>query len=337
VTTTSNGARFSWKAGKTAGVNRYIIYRGTGEHPWKVNYKKIASVKAGTTAYHDEGLQRRTVYHYAVRTAEGQNQSPPSIKVRTQPHIVEHVTVSVLSKNQVYIAWLPLKESDITGYYVERANVEVWTDDQLKRLKSKIRPLSSPSVGAIKRIGPFKRLNPNLLRSTSFLDNIDLTKPCSIEGQILQERRFYDENLDKNGKSYPFAVFAYRIRAVNALGAESGPSPYFLTIPSIPRWVFAKEDGTTCRLKWAENLEKNLRGYRIYRLDGRWEKDPISRVTPEPVDDITFLDTTAGDRTRRYHVVAVDALGQEGMPSRPVWYRREWRQYYEPFVGEWHQ
>jgi hypothetical protein len=220
---------------------------------------------------------------------------------------------------------------------VERANVEVWTDDQLKRLKSRIRPLPNPSVGAVRRIGPFKRLNPRLLRSTSFRDNIDLTRPRSIEGRILQEHRFHDEHLDKNGKPYRFAVFAYRVRAVNALGVESGPSPYLLTIPSIPRWVFAKEDGTTCRLKWAKNPEKNLRRYRIYRLDGRWDKEPISRMTTEPVSDLTFSDPAAGDHIRRYHVVAVDALGQEGMPSRPVWYRREWRRYYEPFVGEWHQ
>jgi len=36
-------------------------------------------------------------------------------------------------------------------------------------------------------------------------------------------------------------------------------------------------------------------------------------------------------------VVAVDTLGQEGFPSAPVWFEREWKQYYKPFVGEWHQ
>jgi hypothetical protein len=245
--------------------------------------------------------------------------------------------VSVISDKQVDISWTPLKASDIAGYCVERANVEVWTEDQLKRLKSRLQPLTDPSVGAIKRIGPFERLNLQLLKSTSFTDIVDMTKPCSIEGKALQERRMYDEHLDKSGRQYRFAVFAYRIRAVSALGVESGPSPYVLTIPSMPRWVFAKEDGAACKLKWAQNPEKNLKGYRIYRLDGRWDKDPISRLTKEPIKNLTFSDSTAGDRTRRYHVVAVDVLGQEGRPSRPVWYRREWRRYYEPFVGEWHQ
>ncbi len=337
MTTTANGAQLTWKPGKTAAVTNYIIYRGTGESPWTVDYQKIASVKADQTVYHDKDLRKGTVYYYAVRAVTEQNESDLSLRVRTQPRFVEQAVVSVISDKQTDISWTPLQAGDIVGYYVERASVEVWTEDQLKRLKSRILPLPDPSVGAIKRIGPFKRLNIKLLKSPSFSDNVDLTKASSIEGEALQEYHMYDEHLDNNGKSYRFAVFAYRIRAINALGVESGPSPYFLTIPSIPRWVFSKEDGTTCRLKWAENPEKNLQGYRIYRLDGRWDKDPISRLTAEPIKDLTFSDPTAGDKIRRYHVVAVDALGQEGMPSRPVWYRREWGRYYEPFVGEWHQ
>jgi hypothetical protein len=38
-----------------------------------------------------------------------------------------------------------------------------------------------------------------------------------------------------------------------------------------------------------------------------------------------------------HYIVAVDALGQEGFPSSPAWFHREWQAYYKPFVGEWHQ
>ena len=48
-------------------------------------------------------------------------------------------------------------------------------------------------------------------------------------------------------------------------------------------------------------------------------------------------DAGPGKVTRRYWVVAVDALGQEGFPSAPAWHYRQFRRYYEPFVGEWHQ
>jgi hypothetical protein len=33
----------------------------------------------------------------------------------------------------------------------------------------------------------------------------------------------------------------------------------------------------------------------------------------------------------------VDALGQEGSPSSPVWFEREWKSFYAPFTGAWHQ
>jgi hypothetical protein len=337
VTTTTNGAALTWKPNLSKGITHYLVYRGTGEHPWTVNYRQIASIDANEARYHDSGLQHGMVYYYTVSAANNDRLSEPSIKVRTQPRIVEDAVVSVLSENEVHVEWTPPKASDIIGYYIERANVEVWTEDQLKRLKSRVRPLPNSSVGAIQRIGPFKRITPELIKHTSFRDSVDLTKPRPVEGTPVLERGLSNEHLDQAGKMYRFAVFAYRIRAVNALGVESGPSPYFLTIPSAPRWVFAKEDGMTCQFKWAANPERSLRGYRIYRLDGRWDQDPILRITTDPIGDLTFSDTSAGNISRRYYVVAVDALAQEGFPSAPVWYKREWKQFYDHFVGEWHQ
>ena len=117
----------------------------------------------------------------------------------------------------------------------------------------------------------------------------------------------------------------------------SGPSPAFFTIPSSPQQLFSREDGETCRLRWAANPEKNIAGYRVYRMDGRWNRDPVSRLIDEPIPETPFGDETARRGTRRYYVVAVDALGQEGFPSSPVWFQREWREFYKPFVGEWHQ
>ena len=57
----------------------------------------------------------------------------------------------------------------------------------------------------------------------------------------------------------------------------------------------------------------------------------------EPISQTAFADETAGKTTRRYYVVAVDALGQAGFPSSPVWFDREWKSFYTPFLGEWHQ
>jgi hypothetical protein len=90
-------------------------------------------------------------------------------------------------------------------------------------------------------------------------------------------------------------------------------------------------------LKWNANPEHVIKGYRVYRMDGRFEKAAIPRLTTEPISATTYRDATAGKSTRRYYIVAVDALGQEGFPSAPVWFEREWKRHYAPFTGEWHQ
>jgi len=280
--------------------------------------------------------QQIWTYRYAEAVA-GMAQ-PPKHKSRGRPRIVEDGFVSVISPTRVEIAWQQPADTTVAGYHIERALVEVLTEDQLKRLKRNTAPLPEPSVGAIRKIGAFERLTKSPLKTTNFIDvSIDLSKPRRVDGEAVYERSFNSEQFDADGKPYRYAVYAYRIRAVNTDGAESGPSPAFFTIPSPPQWVFSKESGTSCQLKWAANPERGLKGYRVYRMDGRWDKDTITRLTPDCVETTNFTDTSAGNSTRRYYVVAVDTLGQEGFPSSPVWFNREWRQYYRPFVAEWHQ
>lgn len=263
---------------------------------------------------------------------------PPAPKPRSTPRLVEDAVVSVVGPNRVELSWTAPEDPSIVGYHVERAVVEVFSEDQLRRLKERTPPLAEPSVGAIRRIGPFQQRTAQPVRETMFIDqDLDLGTPQSVEGDPIYEHRFSGEHLDPAGRPYRLAVFAYRVRSVNKDGTPSGPSPAFFTIPSPPQHVFSREEGTTCQLKWAANPEKGISGYRVYRLDGRWNKDSVSRLTPEPVAQTTFQDETAGRSTRRYYLVAVDALGQEGFPSSPVWHNREWRDYYTPFVGPWHQ
>lgn len=259
--------------------------------------------------------------------------APPAI-----PRVIEVATVSVVASDRVELSWQPSRESDIAGYHIERATVEVLSDDQLRRLKSHTPPLAETLVGAFKRIGPFVRLTKEPLTKTSFADTtIDLSKPSTIEGPPVLENIFHPDQLDSAGRAYRLGVYAYRIRAVNMRGDESGPSPAFFTIPSAPEFVFAKENGTTCEIKWTANAEKNLKGYRVYRMDGRFDNAKIPRLTESPIDATTFADANAGKETRRYYIVAVDALGQEGFPSAPVWFNREWKSYYKNFAGDWHQ
>ncbi|MCL4202538.1 MAG: hypothetical protein KJ000_08575 [Pirellulaceae bacterium] len=276
---------------------------------------------------------------WAYRYAETQNgYELPSPKRRDGPPIVEDVVVSVMAADRVEVSWLAPAIPAVRGYHVERAVVEVWSEDQLRRLKARTPSLVSPSVGAIHRIGPFQRLTETPIQSTSFVDQqIDLSRPQVVEGDPVYEREMHRDQLDVGGRLYRWGVYAYRIRVVGDSDAESGPSPATCTIPASPQHLFSREDGTACQLKWAADPTQAVAGYRVYRMDGRWDKDPVSRLMEDPVAEPAFTDPTAGKSTRRYYVVAVDRLGQEGFPSSPVWFRREWQHYYEPFVGPWHQ
>jgi hypothetical protein len=276
--------------------------------------------------------------------AKGGRESADSLKVRTQPRVVEDAVVSVLSTKEVRLTWMPPPgHTDIAGYHVERAVVEVFSEDEVQRLKKDTPPLAEPSVGAIRDVGAFRRLTRKLVTSTDYVDtDLDLARPQPIEGDPLPRtsRRFRGDQLDPRGKPYRYAVHAYRIRAVNALGVESGPSPYLLTIPSAPQHLFAREEGDKCHLKWAVNPERGLKGYRVYWMKGPRPEGPgqaTHRLTAEPVAETRFTDGHAGTEPRRFWVVAVDALGQEGIPSSPAWHYRTQRSFYVPFVGEWHQ
>jgi len=337
VTTTATGAIIDIVGGSPFG---HEIFRGqdNGNKPWETTLAPhVPNLLAS-----DTNLKPGTVYTYAVR-AKGRLKelSDLSVKVRTQPPLVENGTVSVRTAREVRLTWTPLANKDITGYQVERAVVEVFSEDQITRLKKDTPPLDEPSVGALKAVGPFVRLTKEPVKEAAYTDGtIDLTKPQAVEGEPVFVHRFPADRIDEKGKPYRYAVYAYRVRAVNALSVEGGPSPFWLTIPSAPQHLFAKEEGDRCHLKWKANPEQSLKGYRIYRMEGpkiNGPGQPVTRLTAGSVADLQYTDTQATKDTKRYWVVAVDALGQEGFPSAPAWHYRQFRKYYEPFVGEWHQ
>jgi hypothetical protein len=255
------------------------------------------------------------------------------------PPLVLDVVASVVSTSRVDLRWsTPAGETAPHGYHIERAAVEVLSEDQLLRLKRRTPPLDEPSAGAIRRIGAFQPIARTPAGATTFTDDsLDLTTPAAAVGEPVFEKRFDEDDLDPGGLPYRYAVFAYRMRAIGASGNAGGPSPVAFTVPSAPQWVFSREADQSCQLRWAANPESGLQGYRIYRLDGRWDTDPVTRLTPEPLPTTSFQDPGAGQATRRYHILAIDALGQEGLPSAPVWFEREWKRFYLPFTGDWHQ
>jgi hypothetical protein len=202
----------------------------------------------------------------------------------------------------------------------------------------------NPPIAGINKIGQFQRLTTKPVAKTRYLDKaVDLTDAGhKVQGKPLYSGRFRDRYIVADGAGHPFRVYAYRVRAVNKLGVVSGPSPFFLTVPGAVEGLFSKEDGTRVHLKWSARPEKKLTGYLVYRMNNRYDKT-FPRLTGRPIDATSFTDDKAGagkPNIRRYFVVAVDALGQEGIPSSPVWSYREWHKYYTPFgagIGTWHQ
>ena len=284
--------------------------------------------------------QQIWTYRYAERDGW---RGTPAPKPRSKPRLVEDLSATVVSPTKVVLRWEPPPFSnDALTYHVERAVVEVYSDDQIQRLRKDTLPLNEPSIGAVKAIGEFVRITRKPISANDFVDEtIDLTKSVSIEGKPIHVRTMRDEQLHADGKPYRFAVYAYRVRAVKLVrGIEGGAGPYVLTIPSSPQHLFSKEDGDKCHLKWAANPEAGIKGYRVYRMESpriNGPGQPVTRLTPDPIAEPRFVDATAGKVTRRYWVVAVDALGQEGVPSAPTWHWRQYRDYYVPFTGEWHQ
>ncbi|MBI3857164.1 MAG: hypothetical protein HY293_15875 [Planctomycetes bacterium] len=322
VKTEADAAVLSW----TPLAAPVALLRGSGERPWEVEFEEVAQVKAGEGSWRDAGLRKGMVYHYRLGV--------PSLRARTQPRPPEDVVVSMRADGKAEVSWKAPPEEDVVGYTIQQAVVDVASDDQHLKLKGRTPPLESPSVGVVTGIGLFQPSGSGTLTATSSLESLIDAGPG---GPGTYRRELGKEDASPQGKPYGQKVRAFRVLAMNRLGVLSGPSAAVLTIPSSPQWVFAKEEGTTCHVKWAANPEKGIQGYRVYRMDGRFDKEPVMRLTPEPIKELTFSDREAGKKSRRYYVVAVDALGQEGAPSSPVWFAREWKPYYDPFVADWHQ
>lgn len=338
VTTAADGATLAWTPPREAGRG-YTVYRGQGEKPWAVDLAPIARQVKGTT-FQDRGLKPAAVCFYQVRTVDDRgNEVAVSPLASTRPPVVTDLLVSVPGARRAELEWKTPAATDIIGYHVERADVGVYSTLQATRIRDRYRPTADPAVGRIKAIGPFRRLTTEPLKATQFVDEgVDLASGQKEPAERIAGRPLYREQYDPQGKPYRYATYAYRVIAVNRLGVESGPSPLAFTYPSAVQHVFSKEEpGGKTRLRWQPNREKSIKGYLVYRQNGRWDMDPIVRLTPHPIAATEFLDASAGEPTRRYEVVAVDALGQEGEPSQPVWSRREWARYYLPYVGEWHQ
>ena len=317
VAISAGGAALAWDP-SPSGASQYVVYRGTGaDVPWKAEFRK-AGTASGTT-YADAGLAKGQHAFYRVRAVgPGGAESAGSATGRAQPPLVEDVAVVANAQGSVEVSWKALEGcGEIVGYHVERAAVKVAAE-------------SPKCISAVMGLAEFTRITAEPVKGTRFADaGVNLNQKAGGAGAMSPKR--YRKAAPKDAAPYAYGVYAYRVRAVNALGLEGGASPYVLSIPSQPRMLKSKEEGGGVHLKWEAVL--GAKTYRIFRLDGI--NSPASRIGEANVPDYT---DKAG-KAARYYVVGVDALGQEGYPSSPVWGNRPDQEVYDKYEvggGGWH-
>jgi hypothetical protein len=211
VITDNRSAMVEFDRSPVAKVEKYLIERGEGPTPWQAEFREENFQNGDNKEFRhrDQDPGDKPVY-YRVRaiTADG-TKSEWSPVVRSQPRVPDDLAASVINTNEVQLWWKPVPLA--VSYHVERAPVEVLTEDQLVRLKKDTDPLAEPSVGAIKSIGKFERITKEPVKQTAFTDRaIDLTKLTKVEGEATFTHRFGKEQIDDKGKGYRFGVYGTR-------------------------------------------------------------------------------------------------------------------------------
>ena len=303
----------TWNAGKTP-IKEYSVYRAPTADPWKAKFEKIATVTE--PRFEDSALsQGADLLYYVSATNKDGLTSAPSIRAHTQLRVALKPVVSVLAANRVRVSWKMHPAADVAGYNVYRGTcvMRAVTKGTPAPWKDNDPQYDGAIPVEVRDINEIRKLNTGPIAGIEFLD----------------ERIALEKAVAKSGE-YKYQVFAYIVRAVNRLGVESGPSPYALTIPAEPENVFNRETSGTANLEWAAGFEQGLTGYRVYKLDGVWN---IQCLTPEPIKATRF-EFAVGKQATRFWITAVDALGQEGQPSSPVWHGRSYSGFYQ---GDRHQ
>lgn len=284
VVKSGGSVALEWKP--VAGAAGYLVYRGTGPTPWQAILQQAGAGPVRATVYQETlnmtGEAPGPTVYYAVAAVDDKGrEGTRSLVVRTQPPLVEGVTASSLADRTVQVRWDKSAAPDVAGYHVYASHVTVG-DMHFRTLFQKIHPL--------------QRLTDKPIQAMEFIDS----------------RKLGDAE-----KQFNHEVRAYEVRAVNAWGVESGPSATVLNLTSSVPGVRAtpQPDGTVL-VEWAASPEKDIVGYRVYRMD-EYRTTFALPVNPLPVRETRLADRPEFPRSERqaYYVVALDALGEEGMPS----------------------
>lgn len=322
--TTQNSAIISWDLSDNPNITNYNIYRGQAEDPWDAQYSKIDTVSSSSDSYTDTSVAPGTIYFYYITTIDNQGrESDSSLKARTQSRVIREGYVSIQNSAQTKVVWTPREEDkDIVGYNIYRAECDFETYPVNENLNT-AGELAQYTRPTIQRTGnsdeaDYVKINSDLVTANEYEDNIKLV------------------NSDENA-TYPYKVYAYRIKAVNKLGVESGWSPYWLTIPNPTTGLQVSKDDDNFYLSWTPPHDgEGIKGYRIYVIGGSGSAWEITDKLTEGLINQTSViipKTISMERYQRFYVTATDNLNQEGIPSAGIWGDRIFWETYKQYFG----
>lgn len=145
---------------------------------------------------------------------------------------------------------------------------------------------------------------------TNYSKEVRLSEVEILKDDLITDISYDDVNLDDG-------EYTYKVTAVDYYGFESLPSDDAQTIvgdvipPAAPQDLTASASGPDIILNWSANGGTDLEGYNVYRNTPEgWTKINIS-----PITEITHTDSGLRNGTYTYRVAAVDAAGNESLPS----------------------
>jgi hypothetical protein len=145
-------------------------------------------------------------------------------------------------------------------------------------------------AGIYSTMTAYTKLNSSPLNATEYTDNIDLSNNVAR---------------------------GYVIKAVNAFGLESGPSPASTTFPDHPEWAWAYPMGANFALRWQPPERTKVTGVELYRTASPLVHINTSGLITDtsatmwPMPPPTGTDG-ASLQGKCYVLRAINVLGQEG-------------------------
>jgi hypothetical protein len=119
--------------------------------------------------------------------------------------------------------------------------------------------------------------------------------------------------------------YYYYLAAVDEAGNEGKSERLLVEVqdmvpPSMPQWVVAKADTGKVILTWSANVEKDLKGYYIYRSIESAGKETFVLTNAEALHDTTFTQVFAKNASNKFlfKVAAVDTSFNISQPSEIV-------------------